>query len=111
MSDAVNDLQRLGDQSCLAGLGPDNLYVMRYLTITDDPELLDKLLKIDDPTPRLLKDATWRYETAGRTKRTLAGSTAMAAYTESCAEACDTKEDWENQVYTLRRPLGVCKIT
>jgi hypothetical protein len=24
---------------------------------------------------------------------------------------CDTKEDWENRVYTLRRPLGVCKIT
>jgi hypothetical protein len=56
MSDAVNDLQRLGDQSCLAGLGLDDLYVMRYLTITDDPELLDKLLEIDDPTPRLLKD-------------------------------------------------------
>jgi hypothetical protein len=87
MSDAVNDLQCLGDQSCLAGLGPDDLYVMRYLTITDDPELLDKLLEIDNPTPRLLKDATRRYETAGRTKRNLAGSTAMAAYTESCAEA------------------------
>jgi hypothetical protein len=71
MSDAVNDLQRLGDQSNLAGLGPEDLYVMRYLTITDDPELLDKLLEIDDPTPPLLKDATRRYETAGRTKRTL----------------------------------------
>jgi hypothetical protein len=44
MSDAVNDLQRLGDQSDLAGLGPEDLYIMRYLTITDDPELLDKLL-------------------------------------------------------------------
>jgi hypothetical protein len=87
MSDAVNDLQRLGDQTDLAGLGPEDLYVMRYLTITDDPELLDKLLEIDDPTLRLLKDATRRYETAGRTKRTLAGSTAMAAYTEPCAEA------------------------
>jgi hypothetical protein len=52
MSDAVNELQRLGDQSCLAGLTPDDLCVMRYLTITDDPELLDKLLEIDDPTPR-----------------------------------------------------------
>jgi hypothetical protein len=35
----------------------------------------------------LLKDATRRYENAGRTKRTLAGSAAMAAYTEPCAEA------------------------
>jgi hypothetical protein len=26
-------------------------------------------------------------------------------------DLCDTKEDWENQVYMLRRPLGVCKIT
>jgi hypothetical protein len=84
MSNAVNDLQRLGD---LAGLGPEDLYVMRYLTITGDPELLDKLLEIDDPTPPLLKDATRRYENAGRTKRTLAGSAAMAAYTEPCAEA------------------------
>jgi hypothetical protein len=74
MSDAVNELQRLGDQSCLAGLSPDDLCVMRYLTITDNPELLDKLLEIDNPIPRLLKDATRRYENAGRTKRTLAGS-------------------------------------
>jgi hypothetical protein len=49
MSDAVNDLQRLGDQSDLAGLGPEDLYAMRYLRITDDPELLDKLLEVDDP--------------------------------------------------------------
>jgi hypothetical protein len=87
MSDAVNDLQRLGDQSDLAGLGPEDLYVMRYLTITDDPELLDKLLEIKDPSPQLLKDATRRYENAGRTKRTLAGSAAMAAYTEPGADA------------------------
>jgi hypothetical protein len=30
---------------------------------------------------------------------------------EESVTKCDTKEDWENQVYTLRRPLGVCKIT
>jgi hypothetical protein len=87
MSDAVNDLQRLGDQSDLSGLGPEDLYVMRYLTITDDPELLDKLLEVEDPTPQLLKDATRRYENGGKTKRTLAGSAAMAAYTEPRAEA------------------------
>jgi hypothetical protein len=60
---------------------------MRYLTITDDPELLDKLLEIEDPSPQLLKDATPRYENAGRTKRTLASSAAMAAYTEPGADA------------------------
>jgi hypothetical protein len=87
MSDAVNDLQRLSDQSDLDGLSPEDLYVMRYLTITDDLELLDKLLEVEDPTPRLLKDATRHYENAGRTKKTLAGSAAMAAYTEPGAEA------------------------
>jgi hypothetical protein len=87
MSDAVNDLQRLGDQSDLAGLGPEDLYVMRYLTITDDSELLDKLLEIEAPLQQLLKDATQRYENAERTKKTLAGSAAMVAYTEPGAYA------------------------
>jgi hypothetical protein len=70
MSDAVNDLQRLGDQSDLAGLGPEDLYVMRYLTITDNLDLLDKLLEIEAPSQQLLKDATQRYENAERTKKT-----------------------------------------
>jgi hypothetical protein len=87
MSDAVNNFQRLGDQSNLAGLGPEDLYVMRYLTITDDPELLDKLLEIEAPLQQLLKDATRRYENAERTKKTLPGSAAMAAYTEPGADA------------------------
>jgi hypothetical protein len=84
---AVNDLQCLGDQSDLAGLGPEDLYVMQYLTITDDPDLLDKLLEIEAPLQQLLKDATRRYENAERTKKTLAGSAAMAAYTEPGADA------------------------
>jgi hypothetical protein len=87
MSDAVNDFQRLGDQSDLAGLGPEDLYVMRYLTITDNPDLLEKLLEIEAPSQQLLKDATRRYENAERTKRTLAGSAAMEAYTEPGADA------------------------
>jgi hypothetical protein len=87
MSDAVNDLQRLGDQPDLAGLGPEDLYVMRYLTITDDPDLLDKLLEIKAPSQQLLKDAMRRYENAERTKKTLSGSAAMAADTEPGAGA------------------------
>jgi hypothetical protein len=82
MSDAVNDLQRLGDQSDLGGLHPADLYVMQYLTITDDAALLDKLLEIEAPTQQALKDATRRFETAERTKKTLSGSAAMAVYTE-----------------------------
>jgi hypothetical protein len=87
MSDAVNDLQRLGDQSDLAGLGPEDLYVMRYLTITDDSDLLDKLLEIKAPSQQLLKDATRGYENAERTKKTLSVSAAMAAYTAPGAGA------------------------
>jgi hypothetical protein len=43
---------------------------------------LDKLLGIEAPTQQALKDATRRFETAERTKKTLSGSAAMAAYTE-----------------------------
>jgi hypothetical protein len=75
-------LQRLEYQSDLGGLHPADLYVMRYLTIIDDPDRLDKLLEIEVPTQQLLKDATRRYENAERTKKTLSGSAAMAAYTE-----------------------------
>jgi hypothetical protein len=54
---------------------------MQYLTITNNQDLLDKLLEIEAPTPQLLKDATRQYETAERTKKTLSGSAAMVAYT------------------------------
>jgi hypothetical protein len=54
MSDAMNDLQRLRYQSDLGGLHPIDLYVMQYLTITDDPALLDKLLEVEAPTQQLL---------------------------------------------------------
>jgi hypothetical protein len=87
MSDAVNDLQRLEDQSDLAGLGPEYLYVIRYLTITDNPDLLDKLLENEAPSQQLLKDATRQYENAERTKKTLSGSATMVAYIEPGAGA------------------------
>jgi hypothetical protein len=60
---------------------------MWYLTITDDPDLLDKLLEIEAPSQQLLKDATQRYENAERTKKTLSGSAAMAPKTEPDAGA------------------------
>jgi hypothetical protein len=43
---------------------------------------LDKLLEVEAPTQQALKDATRRFETAERTKKTLSDSAAMAAYTE-----------------------------
>jgi hypothetical protein len=87
MSDAMNELQRLGDQSDLGVLNPIDLYVMRYLMITDDPALLAKLLEVEVPTQQLLKDATRRFETAARTKKTLSSPAAMAAFTEQGAGA------------------------
>jgi hypothetical protein len=69
--DLNNDLQLLGDQSDLGGLHPADLYVMQYLTITEDAALLDKLLEIEALTQQALKDATRRFETAERTKKTL----------------------------------------
>jgi hypothetical protein len=55
---------------------------MRYLTITDNPALLENLLELEVPTQQLLKDATRRFETAARTKKTLSSPAAMAAFTE-----------------------------
>jgi hypothetical protein len=86
MSDAMTELQGLGDQSNLGGLNPIDLYVMRYLTMTDNPALLKKLLEVEVPTQQLLKDAVLRFETAARTKKTLSAP-AMAAFTEQGAGA------------------------
>jgi hypothetical protein len=86
MSDAMTELQRLGDQSNLGGLNPIDLYVMRYLTMTDSPALLEKLLEVEVPTQQLLKDGVRRFETAARTKKTLSGP-AIAAFTEQGAGA------------------------
>jgi hypothetical protein len=42
---------------------------MQYLTITDDPALLEKLLEVEVPTQQLLKDATRGFEAAARTNK------------------------------------------
>jgi hypothetical protein len=38
MSDAMSELQILGDQATLGAFDATDLYIMRYLTITDDPK-------------------------------------------------------------------------
>jgi hypothetical protein len=86
MSDAMTKLQRLGDQSTLGVLNPMDLYVMRYLTMTEDATLLEKLLEVEVPTQQLLKDVVWRFETAARTKKTLSAF-ALAAFAEQGAGA------------------------
>jgi hypothetical protein len=64
MSDAMTELQCLGNQSTLGALNPIDLYVMRYLTMTDNLALLQKLLEVEFPTQQLLKDVVRLFETA-----------------------------------------------
>lgn len=73
MSDAVAQLQRLGDQATLGDLAPEDLYVMRYLTMTSDDPLLEKLLEVELPTKIQLRDVIRRFETAARNRVTIAG--------------------------------------
>jgi ribosomal protein S27E len=53
---------------------------MRYLTMTDDPKLLEKMLEKELPTQQNLIDIVRRFENASRTRKTL--STATANTTE-----------------------------
>jgi hypothetical protein len=57
---------------------------MRYLTMTDDRKLLEKMLEKELPTLQNLIDIVRRFETASRTRKTL--STASANTVEE-AEA------------------------
>jgi hypothetical protein len=52
MSDAMAELRKLGDQATLGALNATDLYIMRYLTMTDDLKLLEKMLEkeLHDPT-------------------------------------------------------------
>jgi hypothetical protein len=57
---------------------------MRYLTMTEDPKLLDKMLEKELPTQQNLIDIVRRFDNASRTCKTL--STASASTVEE-AEA------------------------
>jgi hypothetical protein len=76
MSDAMAELRKLGDQATLCALDATDLYIMRYLTMTDDQKLLEKMLKKELPTQQNLIDIVRRFENASRTRKTL--STASA---------------------------------
>jgi hypothetical protein len=54
MSDAMAELRKLGDQATLGALDAMDLYIMRYLTMTDDPKLLEKMLEKELPTQKNL---------------------------------------------------------
>jgi hypothetical protein len=76
MSNAMAKLRKLGDQATLGALNATDLYIMRYLTMTDDPKLLDKMLEKELPTQQNLIDIVRRFKKASRTRTTL--STASA---------------------------------
>jgi beta-lactamase class D len=58
---------------------------MRYLTMTEDSKLLEKMLQKELPTQQQLIDIVRRFENASRTQKTL--STATASAVEAEAEA------------------------
>jgi hypothetical protein len=49
MSDAMAELQKLGYQATLGALDATDLYIMHYLTMNDDPKLLEKMLEKELP--------------------------------------------------------------
>jgi hypothetical protein len=71
MSDAMAKLRKLGDQATLGAIDATDLYIMRYLTMTDDPKLLKKMLEKELPTQQNLIDIVRRFENASRTLKTL----------------------------------------
>jgi ribosomal protein S27E len=85
MSDPMAELGKLGDEATLGSLDATDLYIMRYLTMTDDPKLLKKMLEKELPTQQNLIDIVRRFENASRTQKTL--STASASTVEEGAEA------------------------
>jgi hypothetical protein len=76
MSDAMAELRKLGDQATLGALDATDLYIMRYLTMTDDPKLLEKMLEKELPTQQNWIDIVRRLENASWTRKT--SSTASA---------------------------------
>jgi hypothetical protein len=76
MSDAMAELRKLGDQATLGALDATDLYIMRYLTMTDDPKILEKMLEKELPTQQKLIHIVRPFENASQTCKTL--STASA---------------------------------
>jgi hypothetical protein len=85
MRNAMAKLLKLGDQATLGFLDATNLYSMRYLTMTDDSKLLEKMLEKELPSQQNLIDIVRRFENASRIQKTL--STASASAVEEEAEA------------------------
>jgi hypothetical protein len=85
MSDAMAELGKLGNQATLGALDATDLYIMRYLTMTDDSKLLEKMLEKELPTQQNLIDIVRRFENVSHTQKTL--STVSASAVEAKAEA------------------------
>jgi hypothetical protein len=82
MSDAMAKLRKLGDQATLGALDATDLYIKRYLTMTDDPKLLEKMLEKELPTQQNLIDIVRRFENASRTHKTLSTASANTTNVE-----------------------------
>ena len=80
-SDFSANLESIGNQAQLEGIGPDELYVLRILTSITDDELKKEFLKVDvaDRTHTALKELGMRLETARATKKRLSKQTGSSA--------------------------------
>jgi hypothetical protein len=56
MSGSMAKLRKLGDQATLGALDATDFYIMRYLTMTDDSKLLEKMLEKELHTQQNLID-------------------------------------------------------
>lgn len=68
-SEWAQTLRSLGDEASLTHLEVDDMYVMRYLTAIADDELLDRLLKVVEPTREKLDLEVKNYEVAEQYKK------------------------------------------
>jgi hypothetical protein len=85
MSDAMAELRKLGDQATLGALDATDLYIMRYLTMTEDSKLLKKMLEKELPTQQQLIDIVWCLENISCNRKTLSTATASAVEAEAKA--------------------------
>jgi hypothetical protein len=118
MSDAMAELRKLGDQATLGALDATDLYIMRYLTMTEDSKLLKKMLEKELPTQQQLIDIVWCLENISCNRKTLSTATASAVEAEAKAnyvgkgqgrgrgrsnQGKAVKKKWEKQIYLILR--------
>lgn len=61
-SDFLTKLDSQAEEADLLNLGPEDIYIFRYICACTDTKLKEKLLKLDNPTREDIKRTTHNYE-------------------------------------------------